>query len=68
MNDDEDWEKHQALLQKSRVSTNVPAQYAIIDYHKQKYDTEAKTYEYDHYWKSVCDKFLRRAKIAMNPV
>ena len=74
MNDNEDWEKLKARLRKSRVTTNAAAQYAIIDYLKQKYDTEAKTHECDHDYKSVelssrrRDKFWRRAKIAMNPL
>ena len=74
MNDNEDWEKLKVRLRKSRVTTNAAAQYAITDYLKQKYDTEAKTHECDHDYKSVesssrrQDKFWRRAKIAMNPL
>ena len=73
MNDNEDWEKLKARLRESRVTTNAAAQYAIIDYLKQKYDTETKNYEYDDDNKSIesssrsCDKFWKRAKTAMNP-
>ena len=47
MNDYADWEKHHAHLQKSRLTINAAAQYAILDHLKQKYDTEAKIYECD---------------------